>query len=255
MSEQTTPIRPGLAVDEAVWDLHVRYGASRDPELLEALVAEYDRYATSLAVRMHRDRETVEDLEQVAREALVSALQRFEPARGLPFPAYATPTIVGSIRRHYRDRGWAVRVPRRVHETTVAARRAEEHLTATLGRVPQPGEIAAELGISLDQLLEVQDAVHCRSTASLDDVLTDDGSRLATAVGSPDPDLAGAAEHLTLAAALAQLDEREREVVRRYFFDDQSQSEIAEAFGVSQMQVSRWLRSILRRLRSRVEPT
>lgn len=241
--------RPG--VDPDVWRLHVRFHRSGDPTALDDLVHEYDRYATSLALRMHRDHERLDDLEQIAREGLIAALRRFDPNRRLPFPALATPTILGAIRRHYRDRGWAIRVPRRVHELAVASRRTEEHLTALLGRAPRVEEIAADIGASVDELLEVHDAVHARNTSSLDDALGPDGED-AAAAGAGDPLLLRVDDHLDLRAALDQLDSRDREIVRRYFFEEQSQSTIAAAFGVSQMQVSRWLASILRRMRVRV---
>ncbi len=236
--------RPG--VDEGVWQEHVRFRRTGDPRTLARLAAEYDRYARSLAARLHRDHESMEDLEQVAREALLRALRRFDPERSLPFPALATPTIVGALRRHYRDRGWAVRVPRRVHELTVAARATEDRITAQLGRTPSVAEVADEMGISIDELLEVHDAVHVRSSTSLDDL---DDPAEGGGPSARDPLLHRVDDHLDLRAALANLDERDQTVVRLYFFEECSQSEIAARFGVSQMQVSRWLASILKRMR------
>lgn len=246
---------PAPAVDVDVWGLHVRYHRRPDPETLGALAAEYDRYAVSLAVRLHREHEALDDLRQVAREGLIGALQRFDPERRTPFAALATPTIMGAIRRHYRDRGWAIRVPRRVHEITVAARRVEEELTVSLGRAPQVEEVAERLRISVDELLEVQDAVHCRSTASIDEHTGPDGhddGHGGIDLGERDAQLGRVDDRVDLRRALGLLDEREREVVRRYFFEEQSQSEIGRHFGVSQMQVSRWLSSIVRRLRVQV---
>lgn len=234
-------------VDPELWALHVRYRRGADPSALAQLMAHYDGYACSMARRLHRGHEPLADLRQVAREGLLTALHRFDPDRGLPFPALASPTILGALRRHFRDRGWAVRVPRRVHEIAGASSAAEERLTRRLGRVPRADELAGELGISLDDLLEAQDAVHCRSTASLEglgaaiDGMTRDRGRDATTDDLED--------RLVLADALAQLSERERQVVGLYFFDGMAQSQIAEQFGVSQMQVSRWLSSVMRRLR------
>lgn len=248
----TEPFNGPTGVDPDLWRLHVRYHHHGDPGALDQLMAHYDGYACSLARRLHRGHEPLADLEQVAREGLLSALHRFDPARGLPFLALASPTIVGSLRRHYRDRGWAVRVPRRVHEIAGASSAAEERLTRRLGRVPRADELATELGISLDELLETQDAVHCRTTASLEglgaalDGMARDTGRTPTA-----DDLV---DRLVLRDALAQLTDRERTVVGRYFFDGVAQSQIAEEFGVSQMQVSRWLSSILRRLRGYLSP-
>jgi RNA polymerase sigma-B factor len=237
---------PGVDVD--TWLLHVRLSRTGDPSVLAQLAQEYDRYACSLAARLHRDQEAIEDLEQVAREGLLSALRRFDPERSLPFPAFATPTILGALRRHYRDRGWSVRVPRRVHELAVASRQVEERLTSVLGRVPGAVELATEMGISVDELLEVRDAVHARNAASLEGLAAEGGDWSARG-STRDPLLAHVDDHLDLRAALAHLDDRDRDLVRRYFFEECSQSEIAAVYGVSQMQVSRWLASILRRLR------
>ena len=238
--------RPG--VDPEVWRLHVRYRRCADPAALARLVGGYDGYARSLAHRLHRDHEPLDDLEQVAREGLVTAVQRFDPERGIPFPAFATPTILGALRRHYRDRGWAIRVPRRVHELAVALSAAEERLTRRLGRPPLVEELARELDISIDDLLEVQDAVLCRSTASLDEL----GGGGEDAGGGPpvrDAELGRVDDRLALQQALGQLDERDRTVVELYFFQEMSQNQIADRFGVSQMQVSRWLSTIIRRMR------
>lgn len=235
-------------VDPTVWREHVRLQRTGDPACLARLADEYDRYARSLAARLHRDHEAIEDLEQVAREGLLTALRRFDPERGLPFPAFATPTILGAIRRHYRDRGWAVRVPRRIHELAVATRRHEEQLTAMLGRTPTPAELAKDLGISIDELLEVHDAVHSRNAASIDD-LEGTGDQQGPHLEARDPLLERVDDRLALRDALDQLDERDRDVVRMYFFEERSQSEIAACYGVSQMQVSRWLSTILRRMR------
>ncbi|MFN8017960.1 MAG: sigma-70 family RNA polymerase sigma factor [Acidimicrobiales bacterium] len=235
-------------VDPEVWRLHVRFRRSGEPHTLGLLVANYDAYARSLALRLHRDHEPLEDLEQVAREGLLTAVRRFDPERGLPFPAFATPTILGALRRHYRDRGWAVRVPRRVHELAIASQAAEERLTRRLGRSPRPEELAHELRISVDELLEVQDAILCRGAASLDE-LGSAGDDAADVTAGRDRELARVDDRLALRQALDQLDERDREVVRLYFFEELSQNQIADRFGVSQMQVSRWLATILRRMR------
>lgn len=235
-------------VDEGLWLLHVRLRRTSDRRTMARLAAEYDAYACSLAARLHRDHEAMEDLDQVAREGLLGAIRRFDPERSIPFPALATPTILGSLRRHYRDRGWAMRVPRRVHELAVASRRAEDRLTGRLGRIPTAEELAAELDISVDELLEVRDAVHARNAASLEDLESAAGGA-ATAPSGRDPLLARVDDRVALRAALAQLDDRDRDLVRRYFFDECSQTEIAAVYGVSQMQVSRWLSSILRRMR------
>lgn len=241
-------------VDPAVWELHVRYDRTRDDATLRALLAEYERYALSIARRFHREREPRQDLDQVAREALLLALQRFDPDRGLPFASYATPTIAGSLRRHYRDHGWAVRVPRRVHEITLAARTVSERLTSEFGRAPTVHEVVDELGITIDELLHAQEAVHARETVSLDAPVTEDGAALHERISSDDGAVARADNRIALAEAIARLDGRDRELLDRYYFQEQSQSEIGRHLGVSQMQVSRLLAAALRRLRTHMGP-
>lgn len=242
---------PGVPLD--VWTLHVRYQRSGSTEHLQDLVAEYDQYALSLARRLRRDREASDDLDQVAREALVVALQRFDCERGIPFPAFATPTILGALRRHYRDHGWSIRVPRRVHELAVPAREATERLTASLGRQPTDTEVAAELRITPEELREVGQAAQARNPGSLDGAATPDGVTPHEVIGTADANLAGADDRVALARAVEHLDGRDREIIGLYFFEELTQTEIAERFGVSQMQVSRWIRASLGRLRSRME--
>lgn len=243
--------RPGVPLP--IWLLHVRYARSESPEDLGALVAEYEQYALSLARRLRRDREPSDDLDQVARESLVVALQRFDCERGLPFPAFATPTILGALRRHYRDHGWSIRVPRRVHELAVPAREATDRLTTELGRSPSAAEVAGELGIETADLLATQQAAAARTPASLDSTPTVDGPSQHEIIGDDDRNLLVAEDQVVLSQAIEHLGDRDRDVIRLYFFDELTQSQIAERYGVSQMQVSRWIASIVKRLRSHME--
>lgn len=242
---------PGVALD--VWLAHVRYQRSHRPDHLQVLVEEYEQYALSLARRLRRDRDGGDDLDQVALEALVVALQRFDCERGIPFPAFATPTILGALRRHYRDHGWGIRVPRRVHELAGPRREATERLTARLGREPTDDEVAAELGVGVDELRSAGEAAAARNPASLDVATVDEGVTAHEVVGEADPELVGADDRVALARAVEHLGERDREIIRLYFFEELTQSQIAERYGVSQMQVSRWVTSILARLRARME--
>lgn len=244
---------PHAGVSFDVWRLHVAYDRSGSPADLEALVAEYEPYALSLARRLRGRRDSADDLDQVAREALVVALQRFDVDRGLPFPALATPTILGALRRHHRDHGWGMRVPRRVHELAAPSRDASERLTASLGRQPRTDEVAASLGIAAHELDSMQQALTARDTASLDTTLDADTRSHHEAIGEIDRDLVRAEQHLALGQALTNLDERDREILRLYFFDELTQSRIAEHFGVSQMQISRWISRALARLRGHLE--
>ncbi|MEO6989217.1 MAG: sigma-70 family RNA polymerase sigma factor [Aquihabitans sp.] len=242
--------RQAPAVDVDVWLTHVRYDRTRDPAALAKLVEEYEPYACSLAHRMHTKREPIEDLEQVAREALVVALTRFDPERGLPFPAFATPTILGALRRHFRDRGWMIKVPRKVHEITVARNACTERLTARLGRPPTIAELAEELGVSEDEVLDAEAAAHARTPGSLDAPPTEGGDPLGDLVVTIPTEGVSPENHLALRSALEHLDERGRTLIDLYYFQDLTQSQIAERFDVSQMQISRWLSATVSQLRA-----
>ena len=241
----------GVAFD--VWRLHVAYERSRSAEDLDALVAEYEPYALSLARRLRGRHDSADDLDQVAREALIVSLQRFDVSRGIPFPALATPTILGALRRHHRDHGWAMRVPRRVHELAAPTREASERLTAKLGRPARPAEVAASLGIATGELEAIQQALHARDTASLDTAVDAESRGHHDVIGEIDRNLVRAEQHLALRQALAQLDDRDRAILHLYFYEELTQSRIAERFGVSQMQISRWIARSLARLRSHLE--
>lgn len=237
------------AVDPDLWLVHVHYARTQEPALRAELVDEYSGYATSIAWRLHRDGEPIDDLMQIALEALIVALQRFDPARGIPFTGFATPTIVGSLKRHYRDNGWAIRVPRRVHELAAPARRQSEELAAVLGRQPTSEEIAGALGVSPDRIAETNAATYARSVASLDT----SARTTAPAVEVPgveDHELSRAENHLALRQALQHLSAHERKVLKHYFIEELTQSEIAEIYEISQMQVSRWVSAAIKRLRS-----
>lgn len=246
--------RRTAGVDLAIWTLHVRYERTEDPAVLDLLVEEYRAYACSIARRLDRHAESFDDLQQVALEALVTSLQRFHCERRTPFPAFATPTILGAIKRHYRDRGWSVRVPRSVHEAATPVRQATDHLTAALGRNPSAAEVADEVGVDESTVVSVRIVTRARAVASLDRPRADSDGALGDTVGVIDSDLIHVENHVALAEAMTTLDDRDRAIVALYFFDDLSQSEIADRFDVSQMQVSRWIASIVGRLRSRLVP-
>ncbi len=247
---QDTDRAPG--VDTDVWLLHVRYQRTGEAELLSALVEEYMPYATSIALRLVRRNEPLEDVRQVAMEALIRALQRFDVTRGLPFPAFARPTIEGAIKRHYRDRGWSIRTPRAVHEVAAPLREAQEQLSGALGRPPTTAEVAEALGLDESAVSAALQALRARTATSLDQVGPDGGPPRIDTVGELDRDLRGVEEHLALQDAMAHLDERERQIIGHYFYEEMSQRDIGALYGVSQMQVSRWISSILGRLRGRV---
>jgi len=231
------------------WSLHVRYQESRSPELLDALVEEYRRYTISLARRYVRHGESLEDLVQVACEALVVALQRFDPERGVRFLAFATPTIAGALKRHYRDRGWSIRVPRQVHELIGPARDVSEQLTASLGRSATVAEVANVLGIDEETLLLATEAAISRTPRSLDALERDDVHG-GSVPGASDPGFDRSDDRIVLVKAVRSLPSEDRNLVEQYYFRGLSQSAIAQRTGVSQMQVSRLLARAVGRLRT-----
>lgn len=240
------------SMDPAVWREHVHYARTRDPRTLERLVVRHRSYALGLAKRMHRGSEPLDDLHQVALEALVVAVQRFEPQRGLPFASYATPTILGALRRHYRDTGWALRVPRRVHELAAAAQATRERLRVTTGSAPTYDEVAADMEITVEALIAIEDAAYARNTMSLDSAVGEDGTALVELLGAEDNRLSSMIDHMALASAASHLDERDRRLLVEYYVEERSQTEIAADLGVSQMQVSRLLAAARRRLRAHI---
>jgi RNA polymerase sigma-B factor len=246
----TGPDRAAAAptIDESVWLLHVCYQRTHGSDLRRLLVEEYEGYARWLARRMHRDGEPLEDLVQVAFEALLLSLDRFDVERGCPFVAFASLTITGALKRHYRDFGWLMRVPRSVHQLAAPSRRVTDELTIELGRVPSLDEVADRMGIDVEQLIEAQEAARARSTRSLSALFTDDDGQARDELGYDDPGFGHGDDFLDLRAALEHLDEDDQTLIREYFFEERTQTELAEQYGVSQMQISRRVRSTTRRL-------
>ena len=190
---------------------------------------------------------------QVANIGLLNAIDRFDPERGVQFSTYAAATIVGEIKRHFRDKGWALRVPRRLQELAVRVNHALPGLTQTLGRSPTIPELAQHLGVGTDDIAEAMDAVQAYSTTSLDTPSDEDAKAPVDALGAEDPSLALLDEWATLAPAVAELSARDRRVLFLRFFRGYTQSEIAEDIGVSQMHVSRILTQTLESLRRAVD--
>ena len=237
------------AVDVELWGLHVRYCRDRDDAALQSLVDRYRPHAEAQARRHYRRGEPIDDLTQVAYEALMLALQRFDPERGKPFLAFAKPTIVGSLRRHFRDSGWAIRVPRRVHELASPVRDAHELLTHDLGRAPSPGEIADFIGVDEREVLEAQRAEEVRATTSLDAPDPASGLQAEQVIGRLDRGFVGIENRTALLQSLELLSDDDRELLQMYFVEERTQSQIADVLGCSQMQVSRLLRRAVRQLR------
>lgn len=226
-----------------------------DPAARRALVDEYDGLARRLAYRYRGRGEPQDDLEQVARLGLINAIDRFDPDFGVQFATFATRTIVGELKRHLRDKTWSIRVPRSLQELWLEASRAAEDLTHKLNRSPTVDEIAALIGSTREDVLEALDAGSAYTAGSIDAPIgSDDGSSatLADVLGRLDEDIeqagswAGAIDHIRA------LPEREQTILVMRFFDDKSQSEIADAMGISQMHVSRLLRRSIAELRKQV---
>lgn len=217
-----------------------------------ALVAEHLSLAEACARRFANRGELLDDLEQVAMVGLVKAVERFDPRQGVPFAGFAVPTITGELRRHFRDATWALKVPRGAKDLHVKIPKAVERLQVALGGPPTPGEIAEDLGVDLDHVIDALDAGSAYRTSSTD---TTEG---ATAAGhasgrAHDPADVQPEDRVLLADLLQTLPERERTIVWLRFFDDLSQSEIAERVGMSQVHVSRLLRKALRQLKERAD--
>jgi RNA polymerase sigma-B factor len=223
-----------------------------DRRLRDALVEEHVPLAQYLSRRFAHRGEPHEDLLQVALLGLLKAVERFDPERGLQFSTFATPTIVGELKRHFRDRGWAMRVPRRVQELHVQLSRAVGALSQTNGRSPTPGELATYLGVSEEEVLEAMEAGGMYRLASLDapaPAAADDGGDLLGTIGHDDDELERVDHADELGGLLAALPGRERSIVYLRFFRGLTQSEIAERVGISQMHVSRLLARSLDQLR------
>ena len=241
---------PGRESEDA---LLRRYARERSPALREELVQRFMPLARSLAMRYRRQTESLDDLVQVAALGLVKSVDGFDPARGKPFTAYAVPTILGELRRHFRDHVWNVRLPRGLQELTMKVDHATDALTEELGRFPTPTEVAADLGLSVEDVLEAIEAGHARRTLSLDAPRRPDDEDGGTAVEAIPADEPGFDRvEAKLAARIAGLDDREWEVLRLRFADHLTQSEIGRRLGVSQMQISRISRAALWKLLSAV---
>jgi RNA polymerase sigma-B factor len=203
--------------------------------------------AKRLAGRYRHAGESQEDLEQVAYLGLVKAVDRYDPAAG-PLVRYAVPTILGELRRHFRDKGWGIHVPRSVQENLMKVNGCAERLTTTLGRTPTASDISTATGIALEDVIEALDAGRSYSPAALDapQAGADPESRsLGEALGSADPNYELVELGAAIGPAFRELPPREQAIVQLRFFEDLTQSEIAERVGISQMHVSRLLRRAL----------
>jgi RNA polymerase sigma-B factor len=218
-----------------------------------ALVRQYMPLARSLARRYERSSEPLDDLVQVAALGLVKAIDRFDPQRGIAFASFAVPTILGELRRYFRDCCWDVHVPRGMQEHVLQIEAAQRRLTEDRGRSPSVAEIAQYLELDVEQVLAAMQAAQAYGAVSFDAPRSsssgEDAGSYAEMLGEPDERYELVDDGATIAGALEHISERERRVLLLRFVEDLTQSEIAEQIGVSQMQVSRLLRHALDQLR------
>lgn len=220
--------------------------------LRDELVRAHLELARNLARKFRNRDESMEDLVQIATIGLIHAVDRFDPTQGSDFLAFAVPTISGELRHHFRDNSWSVRVPRRLKELNANISAVREELTVRLSRAPKPSEIAAHLGVPVDEVFEGLRAGQGRYGASLDNLLENSAH---TRFGEPDANLSQAELREALRPMLERLPDRERKIVALRFGSGMSQSDIARRVGVSQMQVSRLLAATLKKLREGLTET
>jgi RNA polymerase sigma-B factor len=225
-----------------------------DADAREELTRRFLPLAEYLARRFSGRGESQDDLFQVASLGLLNAIDRFELDRDVQFSTYAAVTIVGELKRHFRDKGWAVRVPRRLQEIGLRINAVLPELSQQLGRSPTIDEIAARCDANAEEILEAIEASQAYATSSLDAPASEDGAAPIEVLGSDDPSLELLEEWATVAPAVRDLPQRERTVLYLRFFRGLTQSEIAREVGVSQMHVSRILSQTLRGLREAVVP-
>ena len=231
--------------------------SSRDPRwerLRSELVRIHTPLARYIAHRYARTGEPVEDVEQAALLGLVKAINRYRPGRGESFLAYASPTMTGEVKRHFRDRTWALRMPRRLQDLRLSMRGARNDFTQEHGRAPTIEEIAGLLAISEEETIEAMAAAEAYRPMSLDVTVTDeDGSEtLGEQLGGDDPEIETAVDRTAVRVLLDQLPSRERMILLYRFFGNKTQTEIARHVGLSQIQVSRLITRSLAQLRTQM---
>ncbi|MBV8338532.1 MAG: SigB/SigF/SigG family RNA polymerase sigma factor [Candidatus Eremiobacteraeota bacterium] len=248
--------RADFALDRAhAKALLAEFAQTRSPEVREQLVVAYTGVVRYLASRFAYRGEPLEDLIQVGMVGLLKAIDRFDASRGFEFITFAMPTIVGEIKRHFRDKGWALHVPRKLQDLNLAVTRTAEALTVELGRSATVDDIASRLGVSSEQVIEAQELGRAYTTYSLDaDASATDHhakpTSLAERIGIADGDMASFENIASLKRACEVLDPTERLVVYLRFYEEVPQTEIARRLGVSQMNISRVQRRAIKKIRA-----
>jgi RNA polymerase sigma-B factor len=255
MSSMSKAPRIGTA-DSSTQDPHelfVRWSRDRDEASREMLLERFMPLARKLARRYGRSSEPFEDLVQVATLGLLKALDRYDPDRGHAFQSFAIPTILGEMRRYFRDSGWSVHVPRSAQERALTVRDAQEQLLGDLGHSPSAMQLAEYLELELEDVLDALRALQGYEAVSFDAPRpggTEDAPSYAESIGSEDERYELVELDATVGPALAELSSRDRRILHLRFIDDLTQMEIAERVGISQMQVSRLLRRSIDQLRA-----
>ncbi len=243
--------------------LHRRYRDTGDPaekeRIREQLVKGYESLVYFLARKFQNRGEPLEDIVQVGFLGLIKAIERFDPDRGHEFTTFATPTVAGEIKRYFRDKGWAIRFPRRLQELYQTAIRTNELMKNELGRQPTVAELAERLKVTEDEILEALEMSPAHAPVSIDQPVGGEGEegggrQLAETLGSDDPSLERVEMRDLLQRAMQHLNPRERAIMAMRFYDELSQSEIAKRLGISQMHVSRLQRAALEQLRQYLPP-
>ena len=245
-------------VDEQLVDEKVlleRYAKERSPVLREELVNRFLPLARSLANRYAGGPEPTEDLHQVASLGLVKAIEGFDPTLGYTFASYAAPTILGELKRHFRDRGRQVHLPRGLQERIAQVERAVDDLPAKLQRAPTAADVSAHTGLDVEEVLEAMEAASARRPYSLDATVgpDEDAATLVDTLGANDPSYETVEYGEAISRTLDLLPEREKMILHLRFVEDLTQSEIATKVGISQMHVSRLLRRALDAVRAQVQ--
>lgn len=237
-------------------ELFRRYKEKGDEDAREQLIVNHLNLVRFLAAKFKNRGEPLDDLIQVGTVGLIKAIDRFDLERGLEFTTFATPTILGEIKRHFRDKGWSVRVPRRLQELSAKVNQATDTLTEQLQRSPSVEEIAQYLGTSVDEVLEAMESSSAYSSVPLEGGSTDDeeAPSVIDKYASEDTALSTADDRMVIEQTIRGFSPREQEVIRMRFVEGLTQVEIAEKLGVSQVQVSRLLRRTLKKIQEKIDP-
>lgn len=242
---------------EKTRELFRRFKEEGDMDAREKLVMSHLNLVRFIANKFKNRGEPIDDLIQVGYLGLLKAIDRFDPSRGLEFTTFATPTIMGEIKRHFRDKGWSVRVPRRLQELSAKVNQATDTLTSQLQRSPTIAEIADYLDATVDEVLEAMESSSAYSSVSLEapsGADDDDTLSVIDRYATEDSDLAFTDDRIIIEEALASFSPRERDVIEMRFLKGMTQIEIAEKLGISQVQVSRLLRRTLKKIQDKIDP-